>query len=144
MRARSLFVLGALLILVPGCGGHKFARVSGKVMLNNKPLANATVSFQPIAPEGSSQAGPGSQAKTNENGEFTLEVSTGQTGAVVGKHRVSISCLDPKVGDSDARPPRGGWPMADRVPKRYNAETELTFDVPPGGTDAADFTLTAP
>ncbi len=29
------------------------------------------------------------------------------------------------------------------VPARYNAETELTFSVPPSGTTKADFDLTA-
>jgi hypothetical protein len=57
---------------------------------------------------------------------------------------VIISALEPHIGEGDARPPRGGWPLADSVPKRYNADTTLTFDVPPGGTDKADFALTAP
>ena len=73
---------------------------------------------------------------------------TGQKGAVVGSHRVRISALKEEFGEGDARrtgpPPRGGWPLADRVPRKYNADSKLTFDVPPGGTDAADFKLTSP
>ena len=38
-------------------------------------------------------------------------------------------------------PPRGGWPQAEKVPSRYNSDSEETFDVPPGGTDKADFPL---
>ena len=145
MRARVPWVLlVALLVVVPGCGGPKFAAVSGRVTLNGKPLANATVSFQPIATEGSSNPGPGSAAKTDANGAYTLETSTGQSGAVVGQHRVIISALESQVGESDARPPRGGWPLADKVPPRYNANTTLSFEVPSGGTDKADFALTAP
>jgi hypothetical protein len=143
MRTRLPLGLAALLVLVPGCGS-RFAAVSGKVTLNGQPLANATVSFQPVAPPGSKDPGPGSQAKTNEKGEFTLQTSTGQNGAVVGTHRVSIIALDPQVGEGDARPPRGGWPLADKVPPRYNANTTLSFEVPSGGTDKADFALTAP
>jgi hypothetical protein len=30
------------------------------------------------------------------------------------------------------------------VPAKYNRNSELTFDVPSGGTDQANFSLTAP
>src|SRR5262249_4395663 len=101
MRARLL--LGFALVLTLGCGGGpKFVPVSGVVTLNNRPLANALVSFQPIAKEGSIIAGPGSQGKTNEKGEFTLTASTGEPGAVVGKHEVRISLLNQEVGEGDA------------------------------------------
>jgi hypothetical protein len=143
MRARLL--LGLVLLLALGCGtGKKIVPVSGTVTLDGKPLVGATVGFQPIAPEGKMDAGPGSQAKTNNKGEFTLMTALGENGAVVGKHRVMISLLNEQVGDSDARPPRGGWPLADKVPKRYNSESKETFDVPAGGTNKADFVLTSP
>lgn len=144
MRAR--LVLGLALVLALGCGSRKFAPVSGKVTLNGQPLAGATVSFQPIAPEGSVEAAPGSVGKTNEKGEYTLKAATGENGAWVGQHRVIISSLDPKVGEGDERAPRGGWPLADKVPEKYSQDPKqmLTFTVPAGGTDKADFALTAP
>jgi hypothetical protein len=142
MRARLLF--GFAVVLGVGCGGPKFAEVSGKVTLNGEPLANATVSFQPIAKRGSIEAGEGSTGKTNEKGKFILKSSTGKSGAQVGEHQVSISALDPKIGERDERPPRGGWPLVDKVPSRYNAKSELTFHVPRGGTTKADFELTSP
>src|SRR5207237_943724 len=82
--------------------------------------------------------GEGSAGKTNDKGEFTLKSSTGKTGAMVGTHRVSISALEAQVGDRDTRPPRGGPPLADKVPARYNSKSELTFPVPRGGSDKAD------
>jgi hypothetical protein len=143
MRTRWLFALAVALAV--GCGpGNRFAPVSGRVTLNGQPLAGAVVSFQPIAPEGAVDAGPGSMGKTNENGEYTLQADTGQKGAWVGKHRVRISLVTQQVGEGDARPPRGGWPHADKVPRRYNDESKETFDVLPGGTDKADFPLTSP
>ncbi|HEX5272747.1 MAG TPA: hypothetical protein VFW33_19755 [Gemmataceae bacterium] len=142
MRAR--LVLGLALGLALGCGsGQKFAPVSGKVTLDGQPLAGATVSLQPIAPEGSAEAGPGSAGKTNEKGEYTLTGDKGQKGALVGKHRVVITCLRQQAGDGDARPPRGGWPLADKVPARYNSSSHETFEVPAGGTDKADFNLSS-
>jgi hypothetical protein len=141
MRAHLL--LGLALVCAVGCG-KKYATVSGKVTLNGEPLAKATVSFQPIAREGSVESGIGSQAKTNDKGEFTLTTSTGQKGALVGKHEVRISLLEQQVGEADTRPPRGGWPMHDKIPGRYNKDTTLTFDVPSGGTNKADFPLKSP
>src|SRR5258708_3597923 len=122
---RSRLLIGVALLLALGCGpGKKFVPVSGKVTLNGKPLVNAMVSFQPIAAKGSVEAGVGSQAKTNEQGEFTLKASTGELGALVGKHQVIISSASPQTGDDDARPPRGGWPLAEKVPSRYNSESK--------------------
>jgi hypothetical protein len=141
MRAR--LVLGLPLVLALGCGGAKFAPVSGKVTLDGQPLAGATVSFQPIAPPNSTEAGPGSVGKTNDKGEYKLTADKGQDGAVVGKHRVVITCLQQQAGDSDTRPPRGGWPQADKVPPRYNSNSNETFEVPRGGTDKADFNLSS-
>jgi hypothetical protein len=140
MRARLL--LGFALMLGPGCGSGKFAPVSGTVTMNGKPLAGATVIFSPIAKEGSIDAGPGSSGKTNEKGEYTLTSDTGRTGAVVGKHRVSVSLMGPSTGTGDERR-RPGTPV-NQVPVRYNGKTELTYEVPAGGTGKADFTLKSP
>ena len=133
------------LVLAVGCSsGSKYATVSGRVTLNGQPLANATVSFQPIA-EGSVNApASGSTGKTNANGEYTLMAADGKPGAWVGKHRVQISALSEQAGEGDARPPRGGWPLADKVPARYNRDSKEEFTVPAGGTDAANFDLTGP
>jgi hypothetical protein len=140
MRVR--LVLGLALVLALGCGGKRFVPVSGKVTLNGQPLAGATVSFQPIAPEGAVEGAPGSAAKTDANGQYTLKASTGQDGAWVGKHRVRISLLNPQVGEGDERR-RGGPPLADKVPARYNKDSKEVVEVPPGGM-TKDFALTAP
>jgi hypothetical protein len=143
MRSR-LWLACALLLPAVGCDSKaKFVPVSGKVTLDGKPLANATVSFQPVAKPGAVDAGAGSTGKTNVNGEFTLMAATGQKGAIVGKHRVMITKVEEQVGTGDERPPRGGWPQQDQVPARYNTESKETFDVPSGGTTTASFVLTS-
>lgn len=146
MRATILGPAVALpLALVVGCGsGAKYAPVSGRVTLNGQPLANATVSFQPIAEGKMDAPAPGAIGHTNANGEYTLVSADGRSGAWVGKHRVSISAVTEQVGEGDARPPRGGWPQADKVPARYNKDTQEEFTVPAAGTDKADFALTSP
>ena len=140
MRARLL--LGFALVLGLGCGSGKFAPVSGTVTMNGKPLAGALVIFSPIAKEGSIDAGPGSSGKTNDKGEYTLTSDTGRTGALVGKHRVSVSLMNPGTGESDDR--RRPGQLVNQVPVRYNGKTELTYEVPAGGTGKADFTLKSP
>src|SRR5690349_16003320 len=91
MRVRLLLSC-ALLLLAVGCNSKaKFVPVSGKVTLDGKPLANATVSFQPEPKGDNVIAGVGSTGKTNENGEFVLMAATGEIGAIIGKHRVVIT-----------------------------------------------------
>jgi hypothetical protein len=134
MRERVL--LGAALVLALGCGSRKFAPVSGTVTLDGRPLANAIVTFMPVVEQGSIDAGESSTGKTNDKGEFTLKSTTGKNGARVGKHKVSISMQATKVGQSEER-----TRTVELLPKRYNEQTELTYDVPAGGTDKADFPL---
>jgi hypothetical protein len=143
MRARWL-VLGTALLLAPGCANQKFAPVSGKVTLNGKPLANATVSFNPIPPDGSIESGPSSVGITDQNGAYTLRVTLKQPGAVVGKHRVSILAMSAQVNsDSDAPVAPSAGPR-NVLPGRYSEKTKLTCEVPSGGTDHADFELSSP
>jgi hypothetical protein len=132
-----------LVFLVPlaGCGNQegRFAPVSGVVLLNGKPLADASVSFTPVATEQTSY-GPGSHALTDAQGRFTLKVaSSNRSGALVGKHTVRLSLADTPKGD-----PGGAHLTKELLPARYNSKSELTFEVPPDGTQEAKFELTRP
>lgn len=130
-----------MLVLLAGCGGDSFSvvPVSGMVTLDGQPLADARVAFEPIAAVGELLAGPGSHGKTDAAGRYRLETLDGRPGAIVGRHRVTIST-------AVAAPPGGAnefETVDERVPPRYldGGET-LEFTVPTGGTDAADFALT--
>jgi hypothetical protein len=113
------------------------ASVSGTVTLDGKPIPNATVNFNPVDGKDAARASTGT---TDANGRYSLRVvMTKEAGAVVGKHRVSIGTL--KTDDKDP-PARAPLPK-DPIPERYNVRTELTFDVPSGGTSKADFALTS-
>ena len=132
------FLIVALLFSAVGCG-RSTAPVSGRVTLDNKPLANATVIFTPDSTE--RNPGPGSRGKTDADGKFALDLLTGEgKGAIPGKHVVSITGYDgddvvPSSG-SDMKPFRKAI-----VPRRYNVLSELHFEVPPGGSTKADFHL---
>jgi hypothetical protein len=140
---RTRYVLVAIL-LAAGCGRSDVAPVSGTVTLNGKPLAHATVVFQP-EDEGPNP-GPGSTGTTDENGRYQLRLmTTNATGARVGKHRVSITAYAGDAeGDSSAPDTTNKVIRKALVPQEYNAKTQLTFDVPPGGSTSADFHLTSP
>jgi hypothetical protein len=128
------------LLFVLGCGSSgKLAPVSGVVTLNGKPLANALVSFQPIAGQGTSP-GVGSYGTTDAAGKYSLRTAdTDAPGAVVGNHLVVINL---KV-ESDDRDPRTR-PPAKTLPAKYNIQSELQFKVELGGTTAANFDLKSP
>lgn len=143
MRGRVLVLgLGIALLVAAGCESKvKYAPVSGRVTLDGKPLAGAYVYFQPVAPEGSNTAAaPGSAGHTDTNGEYTLKGTDGQDGAWVGKHKVMIEAhtADP---ESDLRPGRGGPPQKNKVPPKYNRDSNEFFDVPADGTNGANFDL---
>jgi hypothetical protein len=137
MRARLL--LGCVLVAVLGCGSSKFVPVSGKVTLNGEPLAGATVSFEPVAEPGTSPLPTSSLGKTDQSGAFTLRATSGENGALVGKHRVVIMLSDEQT-DRDER--RHGGREGEKPPRKFKADKD-TFDVPPGGTSEAVFKLTS-
>jgi hypothetical protein len=138
MRWRTFVFLTAFVGL--GCGGPRVAPVSGVVTLDGKPLAHASVSFQPISPAKGVNPGAGSQGETDDNGAFTLRVvGEGRDGAYVGRHRVEISKYTRDKADPESD--RGRAPR-DLVPPKYNLQTTLTCDVPRGGNKQADFNLT--
>ena len=137
---RFLFLLPCLLMLT-GCwsGSAQTARVSGRVTLDGRPLAGASVSFQPTA-SGNPNPGPGSFGTTDANGRFQLQtIQPRKEGAIVGLHIVRISRTLPGkrvAGEEDFRPRDPSLPpQAD--------DGSLRFTVPPIGTEAADFALSS-
>ncbi len=141
--SRPLLVAVAVCALpLAGCGdGPALVPVSGKVTLDGKPLANVWINFQPIAADPKVPPGPGSSAKTDAEGQYTLRVDERKNGAVVGKHKVMIQPGE-EGGDADAD--AGGKRRKSVVPAKYiGVESTLRCDVPAGGKADADFALTA-
>ena len=135
-RISSVFLLFA----VVGCGSN-IAPVSGRITLDDVPLAQASVIFTPDSE--ALNPGPGSHALTDKEGRYSLQLLNGKSkGAIIGKHKVSVNAYE---GDADAVPSSaGGGPFRKAlVPLIYNADTILTFVVPVGGSDKADFDLSS-
>jgi len=135
----------AILLLLPlacclsaGCGSSKVAPVSGRILLNGKPLAKASVTFAPIGGK-DKEPGPSSAAITDADGRYTLKlIGQDGNGAVVGKHKVMVALLEERAENDDS-------PIKlKQLPLKYNGQTTLEFEVPAGGTEAADFDLKVP
>jgi hypothetical protein len=139
LRVCIAVVVAGVALFVAGCGKnpHRLAPVSGTVTMDGKPLANAAVAFLPDTKPGAKPS-PTSRGETDKNGRYMLMSSEDKPGAVVGTSKVRISTMK-STGGSEGE---GGALLArETVPEKYNARTELTFEVPEEGTDAADFDL---
>jgi hypothetical protein len=122
----------ALILALPlvGCGPDNVGRVSGTVKLDGQPLEGAYVEFQPIA--GNAPSG----GMTDAMGQYTLRYTREIEGAEIGEHAVRITTAS--GGDPDAEPPKP--PVPERVPPKYNAQTELKATVEKG-SNTLDFEL---
>lgn len=116
-----LFLGGVCSVLLSGCGGGKLGEVEGTVTLNGKPLSGAEVVFQP------DHEGRPSSGITDEEGHYVLQYTANQAGAEVGVHTVRIRA-------EVTRKDRFGEEVTvgDRVPTRYNEESELKKEVTSG------------
>ncbi len=112
-----------------GCGpsGPPLARIEGTVTLDDEPLEGAAVEFMSLTPGGS---GSFSIEKTDENGRFEMGYSVDRDGVLPGKYKVSISTFD-QIMQENGRTKN----IPERVPRKYNLETELEREVDEGKHD---------
>jgi hypothetical protein len=127
-----------VVVLVPlGCQKQgSFAPVKGRVLMDNSPLAKATVRFQPTHRENATLS-PDCYGETDEQGYFTLKpaIDRGEAeGAIPGEYSVQISIIDRVTPGKRSR---------ELVPAKYNSKSQLTYTVPPEGTTDAVFRLTS-
>jgi len=91
----SAAIVLAPIVSVIGCGGpnYKIAEVDGVLLIKGKPGHKVRIEFLPEV----GVEGPASAADTDAQGKFTMQVmdrdGSSQAGAVVGKHRVTLSDL---------------------------------------------------
>lgn len=139
---RCVLWIGLLAALAAGCSSDwDITRVSGRVTMDGEPLVDASVIFQPMAKaDKDGQAGTGSYGRTDNDGRYSLITVFGdKPGAVVGTHKVLISTEG--SSDASARSDDNRRPSGETVPLRYRDGSQK-FEVPPSGTDQANFDLT--
>ncbi len=133
LRYACALCVTALIFVGPlaGCGGPgNVGEVTGTVTLDGNPLAGAMVTFTPA------EGGLPAAGRTDESGRYTLQYSRDAGGAKIGEHRVTITTYS--EGDPDAESPVPSSP--EKVPAKYNVDSELTATVKPGGNQI-DFPL---
>ena len=116
-RQKVLAILGpsmaVLALVVAGCGDdYTLAPVEGKVLYRGKPLPFGSITFRP-------QVGPSARGNIESDGAFRLRTEGLGEGAILGKHRVRISCFEnqnPNITLDPASDPGPGRPL---IPKKY-------------------------
>jgi len=120
--AKAIAALIAL-AAVTGCGKQtdESVPVSGRVLLDGKPLTTGTVITTP-------ESGPGARGQIDRDGWFTLATGDLGQGASVGVHRVAVVAVE-ETKDFSPEAPRKLL-----VPQRYTNPTtsHLEIDVQPG------------
>jgi hypothetical protein len=141
----SLFL--AWLLCCTGCGSSQ--EVEGTITLDGQPMSGVQVLFD--RPELSVRENKGFVGRTNNEGKYKLTPAFDQGTAVPpGKYRVSLTTAvfdpsepvpqAPSTSTSTPFYPESPPPPPERIPPAYRGG-KLTFTVPEGGTDQADFEL---
>ena len=134
---KSLIVFSAMLVFPSIAGCYRTPRMDysavnlvgahGVVTLDQQPLAQATVVFE--APDKQF-----SFATTDATGKYALQFDSAQRGVTPGPKtvRISMSGAIGEEAESIAEEGRAPPPAAvERVPARYNRQSELKVDVSP-------------
>jgi hypothetical protein len=116
-----------------GCGNSdqlETAPVSGRVLIDGKPLTTGTVAFIP-------QQGRGARGNIQSDGSFELSTYQNGDGAVLGTHRATVTAIE--SGGSSSQPEERDIKYL--TPARYSiaGESGLVFEVKAG--EANKFTL---
>ena len=132
----------ALVVGLAGCsGGQATAKVSGKVVVDGKPVTGGMITFTPIAAGAGATAGKGASGEVKGDGTFALTTTTPDDGAVVGRHKVAFfppSAPAPEAaaesGKHDQAPAPS--PLKGLMPKQAEVEVkagtnEITIELVP-------------
>lgn len=112
-------------VVFAGCG-LRITEVSGTVRIDGKPAKGLQVVFQP-----EKEGLPRALATTDAQGAYRLvrQGPGNKTGAAAGRYRVRLAA------DNDD-------PAAPRIPDRYNAKSDLTYEVKAGAANTFDIDVT--
>ena len=131
----KLLLLAFPLLFCIGCG-EKMVGVSGKVTLDGKPIKDCRVLFQPKV---RSTERVDASGLTDAEGRYRL-TSLGEKmkrGVATGEYVVKFGWSDPYPSAENDTPAN---PSPYRIPLEVTRDG-LSFSVPEGGTDKADFTF---
>lgn len=160
----SVSICLVAMVMIAGCGPSSsgpIAPVSGKLTIDGQPAPGVEIVFSPVEVKGNPNPGPWSIATTDEEGNFTLETRYKETGAMVGKHHVTMSYPDMEPGAMDVlraelmdAKASGNDPaeikaaitaLSKKLKGRMviPASADQEYEVPTGGNRNANFELTS-
>lgn len=131
-----LIALASLSLICLGCSGPTLVPVEGKVLFNGEPLKFGSVMFQP--PSGQPATG-----QIQPDGTFSLETRGVGPGAVVGTHRVRITCYESQNPEALSSSDNETTVGESLIPKKYTSidTSGFTMEIPPEGKTDIVFTL---
>ena len=149
IRFSAVLAIGLMVLTLAGCDSMfvsktKVVPVSGRITLDDEPLAHAKVLFVPVVEKNQDNLlNVVSYGVTDEMGGFILQLDAGGDGAVIGKHIVFITTRQEEAGSKvDSAGKEFQLAQCDeKVPARYNRDTQLTYHVCECGNARADFEL---
>lgn len=130
----QLICVAAVCLGMAGCSGDDplgRRTISGTVTLDGTPLDSGVIHFEPLDETGG-HGGGGVVA----DGKYELPA---KHGLPEGNYRVSISA--PEVIDQEPVMGRELPPPAERIPRKYNIESQLTAQVTSEGPNTLAFQL---
>jgi hypothetical protein len=138
--------MGILIVpVILGCSGKGDLPVtypvSGRVLLDGKPVEAVDVAFLPAKALPLSRPARG---RTNADGEFRLRTyfspSVDAMGAIAGQYTVTLSKIDAPTGLID---PEKQKPRASQLPVRYASyeRSDLSAEVTSDGANRFEFNL---
>ncbi len=96
----ALFVQATILLTLAGCGGDDFSlgKVTGTVTCEGKPVTQGAVAFTPVATGSASMVGKPAMGRIGSDGAFELMTYVQSDGAVIGRHRVTVTFPGEELG----------------------------------------------
>ena len=138
---RWVLVLPVCLASLAGCSrGVQVVPVEGSVYYNDQPLPFGSVMFQPTS-------GQPAGARLAEDGSFRLSTFSEFDGAIVGKHKVKVTCYSSQDPALASRQPSGEQMLGvSLIPENYtySDRSGLTAEVKPDGNEPFEFRLSGP
>ena len=122
-------LVAGLLLTLSGCGGSGLVDVNGRLTYKGQPVPSTIVIF---APEGDGQRP--SRGLTDDDGNFKLSYSKGQSGAQRGKHTVVLKYFVSGPEELHEIPPKASAQLR-KVIAQFGDQTSspLHYDVSKNG-----------
>ncbi len=117
-RTLACLAFASVAWAISGCGSSNLpvAPMEGKVLYNGQPLSFGSVMFQP-------SQGPPAHGQIQSDGTFRLSTYEENDGAVIGTHKVRVTCLQNQAPNAASSPEANAPPetMFDKslIPTKY-------------------------